>query len=768
MATYILTVNAVERELRLGTLNLQSVINGRDTMTCQIVSLAAAYRPTLGHEVIVTENGNKIFGGLIESTEETKPDANAYHADIATEIQCVAFNVYADRRFITEAWPAGTDIADIATDIVTNYLADYGVTLDAGQASGTTIAEDLTFDAEQLSAALDKITTLTGWPWKINPDKEFSIFNPGSVASPVDVVDGDGHHVGDIRVRRSRAQQANRIIVKAGDSKVVEKVDSFTGDGTTTTFPLTYQMVYQPVVGRGYVVENGVFKTLGLTTATWIYDPATNSLIYTPALDDTPTAFGNGETVQITYDAQFPFTVTVEDASDIGLNGLYEKVIVLRDVYDRTMAESLALALLAAALTVTEEVEFDTYELGMEPGQTLTVTAADRNVNGTFMITEVAARNANTEQDVRRTVKAIDGTTFRGSFRDVYKMWAERGSSQTLAGTGPASTTGGSGVGGVNRHVQFNNYGVFGGNDGLVFDHDGSGITTIGVEGLPTMLAVSSNNESKQQLAIYNRSAGVAKALTLWQLNNGEMYIEQDDGELNILTYGSNSINLEAANGLLLSGGSASTDETVRLKPLIGLDSLYLTVVRKTGNYTYDSARSGGGVADSVVIFNGSSNATLTLPALSGASGLIHGIHSRVVTLINESVSAKLTVDGNSSEVIGYGSGAATYDLMPGESIVLVGWSGTAPGWKILSSHKAVSPGTLALGTGAVTGRGVSIGRNSSGGGAAGHLELVDKGGTSYFVWVDDTGVLRIHTAAPTEDNTTVSDVAGTVVGSQT
>jgi hypothetical protein len=72
-----------------------------------------------------------------------------------------------------------------------------------------------------------------------------------------------------------------------------------------------------------------------------------------------------------------------------------------------------------------------------------------------------------------------------------------------------------------------------------------------------------------------------------------------------------------------------------------------------------------------------------------------------------------------------------------------------------------------ALGTGAVAGQRMVVGRNTSGSGAAGALVLTRADGTPYYVWVDATGDLRIHTAAPTEDGTTVSDTAGTVIGTQ-
>lgn len=71
--------------------------------------------------------------------------------------------------------------------------------------------------------------------------------------------------------------------------------------------------------------------------------------------------------------------------------------------------------------------------------------------------------------------------------------------------------------------------------------------------------------------------------------------------------------------------------------------------------------------------------------------------------------------------------------------------------------------------TGANTGNMLSVGRNTSGSGAAGTVGFQTRtAANGRAVWVDDSGNLRIHTAPPTEDNTTVADTAGTVVGTQT
>jgi len=67
----------------------------------------------------------------------------------------------------------------------------------------------------------------------------------------------------------------------------------------------------------------------------------------------------------------------------------------------------------------------------------------------------------------------------------------------------------------------------------------------------------------------------------------------------------------------------------------------------------------------------------------------------------------------------------------------------------------------------------VQTGRNTSGGAvgpAAGTIQYITAAGNSRFTWVDAAGDVRVHSAAPTGSTgaPTVSDTAGTVVGTQT
>lgn len=69
-----------------------------------------------------------------------------------------------------------------------------------------------------------------------------------------------------------------------------------------------------------------------------------------------------------------------------------------------------------------------------------------------------------------------------------------------------------------------------------------------------------------------------------------------------------------------------------------------------------------------------------------------------------------------------------------------------------------------AFGAGAVAGSSINIGRNSSGSGAPGAINMVSRTGAVSAIWVDTSGVVRVGTT-PTEAS---GDTGGTIVGTQT
>jgi hypothetical protein len=133
-----------------------------------------------------------------------------------------------------------------------------------------------------------------------------------------------------------------------------------------------------------------------------------------------------------------PVTATADDAGEQASHGLWEAVIAAPTATDTTIAQALADAYLLQHLATPKVVTYPTFLSGLYVGRVQTITLTKRNLNNTFLITGVATRNEPKHRRVRRTVTAIEGTVFKQSWRDLYRMWTG-GASTTFAGASGTS-----------------------------------------------------------------------------------------------------------------------------------------------------------------------------------------------------------------------------------------------------------------------------------------------------------------------------------------
>jgi len=471
MADYALQIAGVERPLRLGSLSLQTVVNGRHVLSAAVLSAAGAYRPACADEATLLEDGTPIFGGVIRVVEEEGADGLPI-AHISSRITCDSFNVYAERRFVTLTIPAGVTLK-AALELLDDYLTGYGVTLDPAQVTGPTLDAEQTAYGQALNSVLDTLSQRTGFIWEIDATKTFRMFEPGTVPCPFNIIDGDHHQVGDLKVERSRDRYVNRVIVKGGKPGLFDLVDAFVADGVEDTFALR-----QPIAGPmppvptqdgavGYMVVDygptGTESLAGLLAPPgflWEYDPVAITVRRRPGPPD-------AGPFQVRYQAQYPIFVTVEDAAEIALHGIWEAVYEYPDIYDQAVLEELGASLLSQGLEIKTELTIQTRELGARAGQSFTVTAAARDIDAVFLITEVNAVTEATADSLRRTLKCVEGNLFKGSFRGLIKAWL--GSGTVSASTGPpVASTGGVPALPV-RSVQFNRGGAFGGDAAFTY-----------------------------------------------------------------------------------------------------------------------------------------------------------------------------------------------------------------------------------------------------------------------------------------------------------
>ena len=415
---YVLTIAGVAKNLQQGW-SIQETANGPNTFTGAIVSADASYRPAIDAEVLLTESGVRIFGGLISTPSEAGVGGYGL-TPIVTTVGAVDFNSFASGTYLNTTIVAGNLKA--ALTVVTAALAAHGVTLHASQVNGPTLPV-LAYPYWRIDDVLNQLTDLSGgYVWNIDYSKVLRMQLPASDAAPFSVTDTNDKALGDIASEVSRRDYANRITVLAGEG-LASVTDSFTGTGSQTVFTLLYPLSSH----AGYVTSAGVFEPIGVTTPPyWVYDPVANTITRTsaPAL---------GAAITITYAAQFPVRVSANALDGSYATNPVERIVTEPQVFDVAVALLLATAYVATSSATPKTVRYRTRETGIHPGQSQTITSTMRNLSGTFLITDVTIQNPG-DNFVEREVTAR--SVLGDSWRDYYKGLGG-------GGAGPASGSGG-------------------------------------------------------------------------------------------------------------------------------------------------------------------------------------------------------------------------------------------------------------------------------------------------------------------------------------
>jgi hypothetical protein len=468
---FTLTIAGVTKTFKAGSLELAHVANGRATSRFDVVSLDGTYRPALDADVIFTENGNRVFGGLVDIPREAGP-VQGSRDTITTAITAIDYNTYAERRIVSFSFGPDT-LKNTLQFIVDTYLTTgFGVTLDAGQATGPTLPL-LAYTIWNLRDVLNDISKITGtfgepFVGRIDDFKVLSMKQPSTNPAPFDIDDSGGlpitEVVGDVEVEEIRsADYANNVVVYAPPVAQANRTETFTGDGVTDTFTLAYTLTRLP----GTLTNNAAVETLSLVGGggIWEYDSTTNEI--QRVIGGAPAA---GASISIEFDGTFTVLVNSFDIGEITAHGVWDRFLTIPDVPNAATAQAIADAELARVIIPTQVVRYQTLETGLVVGQSQGVIVARRNLNTTGFISELKTREDGVRL-IRDVTLTIDGsqTNVGKNFRDVYRQWAETGGVSSGTSIGGGTLAGTSGAGAPVESVQFNRVGAFGGNAAFLF-----------------------------------------------------------------------------------------------------------------------------------------------------------------------------------------------------------------------------------------------------------------------------------------------------------
>lgn len=236
-----LTISGVDKTslLKDGSLDVEKV-GPTESMRLDILvgndNTASAYRPEVGDTVRLLHNADLLMGGPIVRVEDRRLGGNT---GTVTRITVRDWMFLAEQIIIEDRYFAPQGAFDLFDDLVTTYLADKGVT-NIGDTTGGPALPELFVKGETLLSVFHQITEQTGYPFRINGDKECALVEPGSLAGPVtlstsNVLDG-------LTWTQDELVQANRLHLTTGTPESgagpVSHSETHTADGTKAAFPI--------------------------------------------------------------------------------------------------------------------------------------------------------------------------------------------------------------------------------------------------------------------------------------------------------------------------------------------------------------------------------------------------------------------------------------------------------------------------------------------------------------------------------------------------
>ena len=424
----VVTIDGVPQRILHESLSIQATINGRDRLSATLPLPTVA--PDVRQAIVVTFDGVRIFAGLIDTVTE---QAATSKTDVPSQLYAITaadFNAIADWRYI-DGISGPTETLKYALTALVAYMP--GVTLNPAQVDGPVLPQR-TYSLAKVSQVLDEFTTITGFVWNVDYAGVLTMWDPGVVSAPFDILDSNAYAIGEITVEPIATEYATTVLLLCGDSSQRAVADNFTGDGSTLEFPLHYPLVSH----SGTLTVGGVTEAVGPGEAWELEEvPAPHRPTYNlvRAIGGAP---GVGVAIVFPYTAQFPLLIRVDDAAAVALVGGYiERLIQEPGIFHYDQAVAVANGHLSQVATPRLEVRYSTITAGLAPGQTQTITIANRGLSGEFFLTDVETRMR--DPLLLRQVTAQTAPPFQAiaSWRETYKQWAQvTGSVSTGTTTG--------------------------------------------------------------------------------------------------------------------------------------------------------------------------------------------------------------------------------------------------------------------------------------------------------------------------------------------
>lgn len=413
-----LVISGVDRTslLQRASLSVDRQLQQASTAQFKLRDLETGYRPQVGEPLyIYSDDGGTqlIFGGSCDQPQASRL-LGTYTNEYA--IQCVDWHQNADRHIAAKSY-SGVSSGSIVQDLITSYLAQDGITAGDVQA-GPTISTAV-FNYIPVSQALDQLSKLTGFQWRINPDKSLDWFDQSTYSAPWSLTETSP--VMNLTVTGDRSYYRNKQFIRAGTKVSDPQIVNRTGDGKTRTWTLPLPLAKQPTI-----TLNGAAQTTGVggveSGVAYYYNIGSQTITQ----DDTGTLLANTDDLQITFQGRYPIVVVAQSSSEVASRaaveengGVYDSVASEPNINDDQTALEYAQGLLRRYAHIYTDIEFDTRpgaETDLNIGQVLQVDLASSfGYQGEILVSEVTWDDpVLASGTLRQHVKALGSEAFGG------------------------------------------------------------------------------------------------------------------------------------------------------------------------------------------------------------------------------------------------------------------------------------------------------------------------------------------------------------------
>jgi hypothetical protein len=171
---------------------------------------ALAYRPGVGHDVLVYDGADLIFGGQILSTNEFRPGGEG---PIFVGVQCRDWTLLAEQVVISGTIEEGP-LFERAYGLFQDWLQPKGCTWISATTGGPTVPK-MVFARASVAEVWSRMGKYVNYLWRINGLKEVGFWTAGDLPFPKNPMIGTDFLKG-LTIDQNYYERATRLILQTG------------------------------------------------------------------------------------------------------------------------------------------------------------------------------------------------------------------------------------------------------------------------------------------------------------------------------------------------------------------------------------------------------------------------------------------------------------------------------------------------------------------------------------------------------------------------